>query len=500
MIESLHSLAYGFSVALTLDNLLFCFAGALLGTLVAVLPGIGPVTTVALLLPLTFKMPVTSAMIMLAGIYYGASHAGSTTAIMLNMPGGEPAGIVICFDGYPMARQGRAGPALCMAALASFFAGCICIMVITFFSPALGRVALEFGAPEYTSVIVMALVGVSVLGGHSTLNTMGMAVIGLALGTVGTDINSGVIRFTLGDIRLQEGINFVPVAISLFALVNICFTLGAETPRMTVRTKLRELVPTWQDLKACINPILRGTALGGALGVLPGTGPLIASFASYAVEKKVARDPNRFGKGAVEGVAAPEAAANASVYTHFIPMLSLGIPAGAVNALMLGALLVQGVSPGPQLMAQHPDLFWGLIASMWIGNIMLLVLNLPLVGIWIKLLETPYRFLYPFIIVFCLIGVYSGRYETFDIMMCAVVVAVGFVLETLDCGPGPLILGMVLGPILEENLRRSMVMSRGDPSIFLTRPISAVFLALAVIIVLVFTLPALRRKGTVTAP
>lgn len=493
MIESLHHLMEGFGVALTPENFFFCFLGALLGTIVGVLPGIGPITAIALLLPLTFKISVTAAMIMLAGIYYGANHAGSTTAIMLNMPG-EPAAIVICFDGYPMAKKGRAGPALTMAALASFFAGCVCILVITLFSPPMARAALSFQAPEYTAAVILALVGVSVLSRKSILNTLSMAVVGLAIGTVGIDINSAAMRFTLGENRLAEGVSFVPIAMGLFAFVDICFTLGSKTPKMSIKTKFRELLPTWADFKACINPVLRGTALGGAFGVLPGTGPLISSFASYAIEKKLARQPSRFGEGAIEGVAAPEAAANAAAFTHFIPMLTLGIPAGATMALMLGALLIQGIPPGPQIITQHPDLFWGLIASMWIGNLMLLVLNLPLVGIWIKLLQTPYRFLYPLIIIWCLIGIYSERTETFDIMICAVVVFIGYWLEKLDCAPGPLILGLVLGPILEQNLRRSLLLSRGDPMIFLERPISLGLIILAAVILIAFTLPILQRK------
>jgi putative tricarboxylic transport membrane protein len=481
------------SEALTPENFAFCFIGALLGTIVGVLPGIGPVTAIALLLPLTFKMSATGAIIMLAGIYYGANHAGSTTAIMLNMPG-EPAAVVICFDGYPMARKGRAGPALCMAAFSSFFAGCVCILVITLFSPPLANAALKFQAPEYTAAVVLALIGVSVMSRKSLLNTLSMAVLGLAIGTIGIDINSGVMRFTFGENRLSEGISFIPVAMGLFAFVDICFTLGSPTPKLNIRARFRDLLPTWVDVKACINPVLRGTALGAAFGVLPGTGPLISSFASYALEKRLARDPSRFGEGAIEGVAAPEAAANAAAFTHFIPMLTLGIPAGATMALLLGALMIQGIPPGPQIMTQHPDLFWGLIASMWIGNLMLLVLNLPLVGVWIKLLETPYRFLYPAIVIFCLIGIYSERNETFDVMVCAVVVFVGFWLEKLDCPPAPLILGLVLGPIFEENLRRSMLVSRGDPTIFLTRPISLTILILALAVLVVFTLPALQRK------
>ena len=494
MLEALNNLWYGFSVALSWDNLLYCWLGALLGTLVGVLPGIGTVTAIALLLPLTFKMSATGAIIMLSGIYYGATHAESTTAIMLNMPAGHPAAVVICFDGYPMAKKGRAGPALCMAALSSFFAGCICILAITFFAPTLGHAALSFGAPEYATAIILALAGVSVLARKSVMNTMAMAVLGLALGTVGTDINSGFIRFTMGDLRLNEGINFVPVTLALFALVDITFTLGGQETKMPAKAMLKDLVPTWADIKTCFMPVLRGTFLGGVLGIMPGTGPLMASFASYALEKKLAKEPSRFGQGAIEGVAAPEAAANASAFTHFIPMLSLGIPAGAVMALLLGALLIQGIQPGPQLVTQHPDLFWGLIASMWIGNLMLLVLNLPLVGVWIKLLETPYRLIYPMIVIFCMIGVYSERGEPFDILICAAVLAVGWVLESLDCSPAPLVLGMILGPILEENFRRSLLLSRGDPTVFLTRPISLVFLVLTAIVIILFTVPAFARK------
>jgi TctA family transporter len=453
----------------------------------------------ALLLPLTFKMSATGAVIMLAGIYYGANHAGSTTAIMLNMPA-EPASIVICFDGYPLARSGRAGPALCMAALSSFFAGCVCIVVIAFFSPLLGEAALQFGAPEYTAAIILALSSVSVLSRKSIMNTMGMAVLGLILGTVGTDVNSGTIRFTAGEIHLEQGISFVPVSLALFALVHIAFTLGSADPKMSVKTRFRDLAPSWADIRACFMPTVRGTLIGGALGVLPGTGAFIASFASYAVEIKASRTPERFGKGAIEGVAAPEAAANASAFTHFIPMLSLGLPSGTAMALMLGALIIQGIAPGPQMIQQHPDLFWGLVASMWIGNLMLLVLNLPLVGVWIKMLQTPYRLIYPVIVVFCMIGVYSGRGEAFDVMIAAVVLVVGWVLEQLDCGPGPLILGMILGPLLEENMRRAMVLSHGDPTVFVTHPISLAFLLMAAVVVVVFTLPAITKREQTAAP
>ena len=493
MLNGLSGLYYGFGIALSLQNLLYCWVGALLGTMVGVLPGIGPITTVALLLPLTFKISATSAIIMLAGIYYGATHAESTTAIMLNTPAGHPAAIVICFDGHPMAKQGRAGPALCMAALSSFFAGSVCVVLITLASPVLGRVALSFGAPEYATAIMLALSGISLLSRESALNTMGMAVMGLALGTVGTDVSTGITRFTMGDFRLGEGISFMPVTIALFALVEIASTLGAPEAKLQVATKARDLIPTWVDLKACVLPVLRGTVLGGALGVLPGTGPLMASFASYVVEKKSAKEPHRFGNGAIEGVAAPEAAANAAAITNFIPMLSLGIPAGPIMALLLGALMMQGIPPGPRLMVDHADLYWGLIASMWIGNLMLLALNLPLIGVWIKLLQTPYRLLYPMIILFCVIGVYSERNESFDILVCAVVLAIGWVLEGLDCPPGPLIFGMILGPTLEENLRRSLLISHGDVSVFVTRPISLGFVVLTAIVVGLLTLPPVIR-------
>ncbi len=489
--EAFDNLLFGFGIALTPTNLLYCLLGAVLGTIVGILPGIGPVTAVAILLPLTFKMHAVGALIMLAGIYYGSKHAGATTAIMLNMPG-EPDAIVICFDGYPMARQGRAGPALCMAAISSFVAGCICILGITFFSPPLAEAALSFRAPEYTATAALALVGASVLSKGSVLKTLGMATIGLLIGTVGMDINSGVVRFAMGDERLVEGINFVPIAMGLFAFVDICYTLGAAAERVRIKTRLRDLVPSWADVKACIKPILRGTALGGVLGVMPGTGPLIASFGAYAIERKLARDPSRFGNGAIEGVAAPEAAANAAALTHFIPMLSLGIPAGATMALLLGAMLIQGIPPGPQVMVQHPDLFWGLVASMWVGNLMLLVLNLPLVGIWIKMLETPYRFIYPLIVVFCLIGVYSERNQAFDVLICGGVVVMGFVMGRLDCSPAPLVLGVILGPILEDNLRRSLQISRGDPAIFVERPISLAIVLFIVALLLVFALPAIR--------
>ncbi|NDB67422.1 MAG: tripartite tricarboxylate transporter permease [Methylocystaceae bacterium] len=487
------SILFGFSVALTPTNLLFCWIGALLGTVVGVLPGINVLTTFAILLPLTFKIDPTAAIVMLSGVYYGAHHSLSTTSIMLNMPG-EPSGVVICFDGYPMARQGRAGPALAIAALSSFFAGCVGVLIIAFFAPALADASLWFQAPEYTAVCILALIGASVVTSKSKINTLGMAVIGLILGTVGTDLHTGTARFTFGKLELDEGLDFVSFAAGLFAFVEIAFQLGSYTKRVEIKTKLRELIPRWVDIKAAAFPTIRGTALGAALGVLPGTGPFIASYSAYALENRIAKDPSRFGNGAIEGVAAPEAANNASAFTHYIPMLTLGIPAGAVFSMLMGALMMHGIHPGPDIMEKHPDLFWGLIASMWLGNLMLLVLNLPLIGIWIKLLETPYRYIYPSILLLTCIGCYAVHFRVFDIQVAAFVLLAGYVLEKLDCAPGPVIIAMILGPILEENMRRALLISGGDPTVFIRRPISATFLILALLLIITYVLPAFMGK------
>ena len=399
------------------------------------LPGIGPVTAIAMLLPLTFKMPAIGALIMLSGIYYGAHHAGSTTAIMLNMPG-EPSSVVICLDGYPMAQRGRAGAALCISAIGSFFAGCLSVLVIATLSPILAEASLAFGPTEYAAMIVMALVTASVLSANSLATTMAMVVVGLALGCVGTDVTTGAIRFNFGYLELAEGVNFVAVAVGLFAFGEIIVNIAQPERRAMLEGRIKGLLPTRADLSASWRPILRGTALGAAFGILPGTGPLLSSFASYAMERRLARDPSRFGKGAIEGVAGPEAANNAAALTHFIPMLTLGIPAGAAMALMLGALQIQGIAPGPQVMTEHPDLFWGVVVSMWIGNLMLLVLNLPMVGLWIRLLRIPYRLLYPAILVFCCIGVYSVANSAFDVVVAAIFGLVGVVFKKLELQPG----------------------------------------------------------------
>lgn len=483
--DLIHNLQLGLSVAVSPSNLLFCLLGAAIGTLVGVLPGIGAVTTIAMLLPLTFKISPIASLIMLSGIYYGAHHAGSTTAIMLNMPG-EPTSVVICFDGHPMARMGRAGAALCMAAIGSFFAGCFAVLMIATVSPALAEASLLFGPTEYAALIVMALVIACALSQSSMITTLGMAMIGLLIGAVGTDVSTGAPRFTFGNPNLADGISFVAVAVGIFAIAEIVSNMGLGNPAARLTEKVRGLLPTRDDWRLSWPPILRGTALGAAFGVLPGTGPLLSSYASYAMERRLAKDPSRFGKGAIEGVAGPESANNAAALTHFIPMLTLGIPAGAAMALMLGALQIHGIVPGPGVVTNHPDLFWGVVVSMWIGNVMLLILNLPLVGVWIKLLTIPYRLLYPAILVFCCIGVYSVRNSTFDVALAAGFGLLGIIFKQLRCSPAPLALALILEPVLEDNLRRSMIISNGNPMAFLTHPISLAILMFTVVLAALF--------------
>ena len=490
--ELLKNLHLGFGVALLPTNLLFCLIGAAAGTLVGVLPGIGPVTAIAMLLPLTFKMPAIGALIMLSGIYYGAHHAGSTTAVMLNMPG-EPSSVVICLDGHPMARVGRAGPALAISAIGSFFAGCVSVIIIAALSPSLARASLLFGPAEYFATIVMALVTASVLSDNNLLTTLSMSVVGLLLGTVGTDITAGSTRYTLGIPELANGVNFVAIAVGLFAFTEIVMNVAYPVKHGQITAKVKGLLPTRADLRASWKPIVRGTSLGAFLGIFPGTGPLLASFASYAMERRMAKDPSRFGRGAIEGVAGPESANNAAALTHFIPMLTLGIPAGAAMALMLGALQIQGISPGPQVMTKYPDLFWGIIASMWIGNMMLLVLNLPMIGIWIRLLLIPFRILYPAILAFCCIGVFSVNNQPVDVMLAVISGLAGVFFKIMGCSPAPLVLALVLEPLLEENFRRAMIISNGDPSVFVTSPISLGILLLTVALTVYFS----RRKHVV---
>ena len=491
--ELFHNLFFGFSVALSFQNLFYCFMGCLLGTLIGVLPGIGPLATIALLMPITFTISPVAAMIMLAGIYYGAQYGGSTTAILVNLPG-ETSAVVTCIDGYQMARQGRAGQALAIAAIGSFFAGTVCTLIIAMFGPAIAELALKFGETEYFSLMLMGLVMAAVLAHGDMVKSLAMVAMGLLIGCVGTDINSGFMRFTFNIDELADGIGFVVVAVGVFALAEIIANLGDPEERTIFTSKVGNLFPSKDDIKRSIGPIIRGTGLGAFFGVLPGTGPAIASFSSYMLEKKLAKDPSRFGKGAIEGVAAPESANNADAQCKFIPMLTLGIPASATMALMLGALMIHGIAPGPTVMTQKPDLFWGLIASMWIGNLMLVILNLPLIGLWVSLLKVPYRLLFPSIMVFSSIGIYSLNNSPFELYLTALFGLLGFLWMKLDCPPAPMLLGFVLGPMMEENLRRAMLISRGDPMIFVTQPISLGFLIATVLILAGMMLPALRKR------
>jgi putative tricarboxylic transport membrane protein len=492
--ELFPNLYLGFSVALSLENLAYCFIGVFVGTVIGVLPGIGPLAAIAMLLPLTFKLNPVAALIMLSGIYYGTKYGGSTTAIMLKLPG-ESASVVTCLDGYEMAKQGRAGPALGMAAIASFIAGTVGTLLIGMFGPPLAEIALRFGAPEYFSLMLFSLIGAAVLVHGSMVKALGMIVLGLLLGIVGTDVNSGTSRFTFGVTGLTDGINFVVIAMGLFGLAEIISNLEQSSmSRDLLFQKVKNLWPTAKDFRNSWNPMMRGTALGAFFGILPGAGPTIASFSAYTLEKKVSKNRANFGKGAIEGVASPEAANNSASQCEFIPTLALGIPGSATMALILGALTIQGIAPGPQVMTQRPDLFWGLIASMWIGNLMLLILNLPLIGLWVRLLMVPYRLLFPAIMVFMAIGVYSVNNNTLDIYLTVLFGALGYVFIKLKCEPAPLILAVVLGPLMEENLRRALLISRGDPSVFITRPISAGFLIGAVLLLLIMLVPVFRRK------
>ncbi len=490
------NLLLGFSVAVTATNLMYCFIGVFVGTLVGVLPGVGPLAAIAMLLPATFNLPPVGALIMLAGIYYGTQYGGSTTSILVNLPG-ESASVVTCLDGYAMARNGRAGPALAIAAIGSFFAGTVGTLLIALAGPPLAEIALKFGAPEYFSLMTMGLIASAVLAHGSMIKAIGMIFVGLLFGIVGTDVNSGMSRFTFGASGLADGLSFVVVAMGLFGFSEILRNLeqGQDAAsRELLTTRIKHLYPTWADMKASFGPIARGTALGAFFGTLPGAGPTISAFSSYAVEKKMAKEPETFGKGAIQGVAGPEAANNAAAQCAFIPTLTLGIPGSATMALMLGALTIQGISPGPQVMTQRPDLFWGLIASMWIGNAMLVVLNLPLIGLWVKLLSVPYRYLFPAILAFMSIGVYSVNNLDLDIYMTIGFGLIGYLLMKLRMEPAPLILAFVLGPLMEENLRRALLISRGDPSVFITRPISATFMAITVLLLVFMILPAVRRK------
>ena len=495
MTELFSNLVLGFGVAFTPVNLMLCLIGALVGTLIGVLPGIGTIATVAMLLPITFGLPPVGALIMLAGIYYGAQYGGSTTSILVNIPG-EATSVVTTLDGFQMAKQGRAGPALAIAAIGSFAAGCFATVLIALLGAPLSAIALAFGAPEYFSLMVLGLIFAVVLAKGSILKAIAMIVFGLLLSMVGTDIETGAARMTFDLPELSDGLGFATVAMGVFGFSEIIRNLdaGAGMDRDLVQQKISGLMPTRKDLIASAPAIARGTVLGSILGILPGGGAVISSFAAYTFEKKIAKDPSRFGRGAIEGVAAPESANNAAAQTSFIPLLTLGIPPNAVMALMVGAMTIHGIVPGPQVMQKQPELVWGMIASMWIGNLLLLVINLPLVGIWVRLLRVPYRLMFPSIVIFCAIGIYSVSNAPADVIMAGAFCLLGYWLIKHDFEPAPLLLGMVLGPLMEENLRRAMLISRGDASVFVTRPLSAALLAVAAILLLLAVLPVLRKK------
>ncbi|GGG22119.1 hypothetical protein GCM10010964_07860 [Caldovatus sediminis] len=487
------NLAHGFSVALSWQNLLFAFIGCMIGTAIGVLPGIGPVATISLLLPITFGQPATTAIIMLAGIYYGAQYGGSTTSILLNLPG-EVSAVVTTLEGYKMARKGRAGAALCVAALGSFFAGSVATVLVAASGPLLTSVALSFGPADYFSLMLLGLIIAAVLAQGSVIKSIGMVVLGVALGLVGTDVQTGQQRFTFGIPELSDGLDFAALAMGMFGIAEIILNLDRPEARSALTVKVGSLYMTREEVKRSIPSVLRGTALGSVLGILPGGGAALASFGSYMMERRVSKNRHEFGTGAIEGVAGPESANNAASQTSFIPLLTLGIPSNAVMALMVGALIIQGIQPGPRMVEAQPDLFWGLIASMWIGNVMLLIINLPMIGMWVRLLQVPYRYLYPSILIFCSIGVYSINNNVFDVYLTVLFAIAGYLFAKLRMEPAPLLIGFVLGPMMEEHLRRAMLLSRGDPMVFVERPISGTLLAIAAIALGLMALPNLRKK------
>ena len=489
----IENLTLGLSVALTLNNLLFAFIGCMIGTAIGVLPGIGPVATISLLLPLTFGVEPVTAIIMLAGIYYGAQYGGSTTAILLNLPG-EVSAVVTTLEGYKMARRGRAGAALAIAALGSFFAGTVATIVVAASGPLLTSVALSFGPADYFSLMLLGLIISAVLAQGSVVKSVAMVVLGVALGLVGTDVQTGQQRFTFGIPELSDGIGFVSLAMGIFGIAEIILNLEKPENRNVSVAKVDSLWLTKEEVRRATPAVLRGTAVGSVLGILPGGGAALSAFASYMMESRISKHRHEFGTGAIEGVAGPESANNAASQTSFIPLLTLGIPANAVMALMVGALIIQGIQPGPRMVESQPELFWGLIASMWIGNLMLLVINLPMIGMWVSLLRVPYRFLYPAILIFCAIGVYSLNNSAFDVYQTVLFGLFGYLLAKLKFEPAPLLIGFVLGPMMEEHMRRAMLLSRGDAMVFIERPISASLLAIGAIALGAMLLPAIRKK------
>lgn len=497
MTDLLNNLSVGFEAALTLQNLLYALIGAFMGTAIGVLPGVGPLATVSLLLPATFALPPLPGLIMLAGIYYGAQYGGSTTSILVNLPG-EASSVVTTLDGYQMARKGRAGPALAVAGIGSFIAGCVGVLLLAVFAEPMTEMALSFGPWEYFSLMLFGLIGTVALASGSALKAIGMILVGILVGMIGVDVNSGMSRFAMGSKHLIEGIDFVVIAMGLFGLGEIIKNLSEQDhgERDVSVAKVTHVYPTKEDWQRMMPAILRGTAVGSALGVLPGAGGILGSFASYALEKKLKLKEGEvpFGQGNIRGVAGPESANNGAVQTAFIPMLTLGIPPNGTLALMIGAMTMHNITPGPQVMTSNPDIFWGLVASMWIGNVMLLVLNLPLIGIWVRMLSVPYRWLFPAIVLFCSIGVFSVRSDSFDIWLLCFFAAAAFVLIKFGCESAPLLLGVILGPMMEENLRRAMVVSKGSWGSFVDRPVSATLLVMSVLLLVFLTLPALRKK------
>jgi putative tricarboxylic transport membrane protein len=483
----------GFQSALQPENLAYCFLGVLLGTLIGVLPGIGPVATISILLPITFKITPMAAIIMLAGIYYGAQYGGSTTSILLNIPG-EATAVITCLDGYQMARQGRAGPALGMAAIGSFIAGTLSLLGLTFLATPFTDFAIRFGAPEYFSLMVLALVILTYLAHGSMLKALIMALFGLTLTTVGTDNITGSLRFTFGILHLADGFDLVPLVMGLFGISEVLINVEQTISQDVLKTKIKNLLPTAEDWKKAAGPVLRGTGIGFFLGVLPGAGPVISSFVSYTVEKRISRYPEKFGTGMIEGVAGPESANNASAQGAFIPLLTLGIPPNVTMAILFGALMIHGLQPGPLLMKDHPDFFWGVVTSMYLGNLMLVFLNLPLIPLWVRMLRVPYPILFPMIVLFCLVGAYSLNNSAYDILVMLGFGILGYLMRKLKYEGAPLVMAFVLGPLLELNLRRSLIVSDGSFWIFFSRPISAVILILALVILGTSILSKFRGK------
>src|SRR5215475_1543883 len=493
MIETLQNLYLGFTVALAPSVLLYAFVGCLIGTVVGVLPGIGPLAGISLLLPASFGLNATNAIVMLAGIYYGAMYGGSTTSILMRIPG-EAASVITCIDGYAMARKGRAGAALAIAAVGSYFAGTVSVVLLMFLAPPLASFALRFGPPEYFALLLLGLLVLAYMSSGSMLKALAMAAFGLLLGMIGIDQMTGYFRFAYGVVELGDGIGVVPVAVGLFGLSEILATAGQEKPPEVIRPALRELLPSRQEWRDSFWPIGRGTVLGFLIGIIPGSAHIISSFVSYAVERRLSKHPERFGQGAVEGVAGPESANNSATSGAFVPMLALGVPSGPIPAVMIAAMMVHGVSPGPLLIAQQPQLFWGFIASMYVGNVVLLILNLPLVGIFVNVLRVPYPLLYPSILMFCVLGVYAVNGSVVDVGIMTVMGALGYLLRKFDFETAPVVLGLILAPMMEMSFRQSLSMSSGSYGIFINRPVALVMLVVGLALLVLSFAPWISRS------